>query len=537
MEPNSTGTRTRRRRTAGGAELMVALDAASTRPLHQQVYDALRDAILDGRIPPGGRLPSSRVLAAELGVARNTVMLAFDRLRVEGYLAGKRGGGTRVRTVIPDTTLAVARRERGRTAGARTPAPPAETAEPRAPRLSGRGEILVAAGRPVAARGGTKPVPFRIGIPAADAFPAEAWARLAARRWRQGRVPLGEIDAGGDPELCAAIAEYVVNARGVRCTAAQVLVVTGTQQALDLTARVLLEPGDAAWVEDPGYPGSRGALAAAGARLVPVPVDGEGLDVAAGERLAADARLACVTPSHQYPLGAVMSAPRRLALLAWARRADAWVFEDDYDSEFRYEGRPLPSLQGLDAEHRRPGEPARVLYAGTFNKTLVPGLRLGYLVVPETLAEPLRSARAATDRHASSFEQGVLADFLGEGHYARHLRRVRALYAERQAELLAIAEDEGLSEHLALAPDPAGLHLVGRLAPGTDDVAAAAAAREAGVEVYAISRYVLASPVPESARGLLLGYAAFTRDEIRDGVRRLANALEKWRRTEPAEGR
>jgi GntR family transcriptional regulator/MocR family aminotransferase len=496
------------------------------------VYDGLREAILAGRLTPGARLPSTRALAADLGVARTTVALAFDQLRVEGYVVGRRGGGTRVRDAIPDSVLDV----RPGAAARAIPSPPSArtraigaTRPPDAP-ISRRGAMLVHAGAPLAGRGGTRPVPFRLGVPALDAFPARLWARLTARRWRRGDVYLGDSDPAGEPALRAAVAEYVTNARGARCSADQVIVVTGTQQALDLTARVLLDAGDAVWVEDPGYAGAHAALAAAGARVVPVPVDDQGLDVAAGERVAPGARLAYVTPSHQFPLGAVMSAPRRLALLAWARRARAWVVEDDYDSEFRYAGRPLPCLQGLEAEQRAAGEQARVLYVGTFNKTLVPALRLGYLIVPEALVEVVRTARAAVDRHASTLAQGVLTDFIGEGHYARHLRRVRALYAERQATLLAAAADE-LDGLLALAPDAAGLHLVGRLPSGVSDVAAAQAALAEGVEVFPISRFTLARPrAPAAAGALLLSYAGFDDREIRRAVRRLRRALEGVRR-------
>ncbi|MFL5574609.1 MAG: PLP-dependent aminotransferase family protein [Gemmatimonadaceae bacterium] len=524
-----------RRRVADAPVLLLSLDATDARPLHRQVYDGLRDAILGGRLLPGARLPSTRALAADLGVARNTVALAFDQLRTEGYVSGKRGGGTRVRGVIPDALLTVrtARPARGHApprASAVAPGGARPAAErPAAARLSARGAVLVDAGARVARRGGTTPVPFRLGVPALDAFPTHLWARLTARRWRVGGVYLGDADPAGEPELRAAIAAYVTSARGASCTADQVLVVSGTQQALDLAARVLLDPGDAAWVEDPGYTGAHAALAAAGARLVPVPVDDEGLDVAEGERLAPDARLAYVTPSHQFPLGAVMSAPRRLALLAWARRASAWVAEDDYDSEFRYTGRPLPCLQGVDAERRAPGECARVLYVGTFNKTLVPGLRLGYLVVPDALVDAVRAARAATDRHPSTLAQGVLADFIGDGHYARHLRRVRALYAERQATLLAAAES-ALQGLLTLTPDAAGLHLVGRLPPAVGDAAATAAAAAAGVEVFPLSRFTLAPPAPTARGALLLSYAGFDGRAIRAGVQRLRGALQGLRR-------
>lgn len=536
--------------------------APRSAPLHQQVYDALRGAILDGRLAPGTRLPSSRTLAAELGVARNTVLEAFARLRTEGYVHGARGGGTRVRPLLPDALLAVgrpaaARVGRGRTSPGTLPGPQPvagpdvrsrrnapRPADAVAPRIAARSAALLAAGgalaRTAAHPGARTAVPFRLHTPDVSSFPSRLWARLEARRWRRDLVHLGDGDPAGEPALRAAVAAYVAAARAARCTAEQVIVVSGTQQALDLCARLLLDPGDAAWVEDPGYAGAHAALASAGARLVPVPVDGEGLDVAAGERLAPDARLAYVTPSHQFPLGAVMSAPRRLALLAWARRVGAWVVEDDYDAEFRYAGRPLPCLQGLDAgldagRYAGDGPPVgpttgatRVLYAGTFNKTLAPGLRLGYLVVPDALVDAARTVRAAADRHPPTLVQGVLADFVGEGHYARHLRRVRALYAERQAALLAAAP--ALDGRLALAPDPAGLHLVGWLPPGVRDAVAADAARALGVEVSALSRFTLGAgticPHPGRAReALLLGYAAFDERAIRAGVDRLRRAL------------
>ena len=510
-------------RAADAPTILVALDARSRDPLHRQVYDGLRGAILDRRLPAGARLPSTRALAADLGVARNTVALAFVQLRAEGYIAGRRGGGTRVRSATPDTLLHVrpnaVRARRG------APVPPSPARAPGSDTLlSFRGRALAAAGTPLVPRVATTAVPFRLGVPAIDAFPVKVWARLTARRWRGGGVHLADAHPAGDPALRRAIASYVGNARGVRCTAEQVFVVAGTQQALDLVVRLLVDRGDAVWLENPGYPEARALFADAGARLVPVPVDSEGLDVAAGERAAPDARLAYVTPSHQFPLGAVLSAPRRLALLAWAQRASAWVVEDDYDSEFRYTGRPLPCLQGLDAERGAHGAGARVLYIGTFSKSLVPGFRLGYLVVPEQLVDGFRAARTAVDRHAPTIAQGVLADFIGEGHYARHVRRVRALYAERQEVLLDAARTE-LGGLLEMAPDVAGLHLVGWLPRGTDDVAAARAASATGVEVSPLSRYYLA-PGNDSRGALLLNYAGFEAKELRSGVTRLRQALD-----------
>lgn len=500
----------------------MPLDAASAVPLHRQIYEGVRTGILSGRFAANTRLPSTRVLASELGVARNTVVLAFDQLGAEGYLSTRRGGGTRVRAGIPDSLINVnadrALRDRARRP-ARRIAPSARAAAPRTPaRIPARWTGVMrdlstwGAGRDVDA------VPFALGMPAVDAFPAALWSRLTARRWRSGGVFLGHAAAAGDRVLRDAIAAYVTSARGARCTPDQVLIVSGAQQALDLVARVLVEPGDPVWMEDPGYVGARGALAAAGARVIPVPVDAEGMDVARGERVAPAARLAYVTPSHQFPLGTIMSAARRLALLTWAHRVGGWVIEDDYDSEFRYAGRPIPCLQGLDAERNTE---SRVLYVGTFSKTLSPALRLGYLIVPDALVEVFRVARAVSGGHSPTVDQSVLADFIGEGHYVRHVRRVRALCAERQHALLECAARE-LDGVLELAPDAAGLHVVGWLPPRASDADATAAAEREGVDVTPLSRY---SAVRPRRGALLLGYAAFDERAIRGGVRRLARAL------------
>ncbi len=325
---------------------------------------------------------------------------------------------------------------------------------------------------------------------------------------------LGYGHPSGYRPLREEIAAYLGAARAVRCVWEQVIVVSGSQQALDLAARVLLDPGDAAWVEDPGYAGARGALTGAGARLVPVPVDEEGLRVSAGMARCADARLAHVSPSHQYPLGATMSLPRRLELLAWASRAGSWVIEDDYDSEFRYTGRPVEALQGLDAE-------GRVIYVGTFSKVLSPALRLGYLVVPPDLVDPFTAARELADRHAPTVEQATLARFIAEGHFARHVRRMRALYAERQVALVSAAARD-LPGLVDVGPAEAGMHLVGWLPADADDREASRRAEAGGVEANALSLYGIE---PLRRGGLLLGYAAVDEAGIRDGVRRLAAAL------------
>jgi GntR family transcriptional regulator/MocR family aminotransferase len=480
----------------------LGLDRALDVPLHRQLYEALRQAILEGRLRPGARLPSTRALAAELGISRNTVLAAVAQMTDEGYLAGRVGAGTTVRGTLPEALL-----------HARAPAPPAARGVATAAALSRRGAQLVH-GR-LGARPGAAPRPFRPGAPAYDASVITRWGQLTARRWGGvGRHLLDYGDPLGFAPLREAIATYLREARAVRCEAEQVVVVSGSQHGLDLAARLLLDAGDRAWIEDPGYLGARGALLAAGARLVPVPVDAAGLDVARAMRVAPDARLAYVTPSHQYPLGVTMSLDRRLALLEWARARRAWIVEDDYDSEYRYAGRPLASLQGLD----RGG---RVIYVGTFSKVLFPALRLGYLVVPPLLVDAFAAARGLVDRHPPSVTQAVLAEFIAEGSFARHVRRMRVRYAEQQAALVEAARRE-LDGALEVRPAAAGMHLVGWLPAAIEDGAASLAALQAGVEAPALSAFRLRRS-PRS--GLLLGYAAWSPAELRKAAATLAGAL------------
>jgi GntR family transcriptional regulator/MocR family aminotransferase len=327
---------------------------------------------------------------------------------------------------------------------------------------------------------------------------------------------MGYGDPAGYQPLREAIAAYLGRSRGVRCDTEQVIIVAGSQQGLDLTARVLLDPGDAVWMEDPGYRGALAALTAAGARVVPVPVDDQGLDPVAGNRREAHARLVYVTPSHQFPLGVVMTVSRRLELLKWAARRGAWVLEDDYDSEYRYRARPLAALQGLDTE-------GRVIYIGTFSKVLFPSLRLGYLVVPLDLIDTFTTGLAHTSGQARLFEQLVLADFMNEGHFERHIRRMRGLYQERQRALVAAAERD-LKGILEVAADEAGIHLIGWLPRGASDRAASRAAVAEGVYTPPLSFYCL---MERRRGGLLLGYACIDEGEIDSGVRRLAKALKR----------
>jgi GntR family transcriptional regulator/MocR family aminotransferase len=479
---------------------LIAVDPAARVPLYQQIYDELRSAILTGRLAPGARLPATRELASALGVARNTVMNAFDQLLAEGYLEGRVGDGTYVTRVLPDDLLYAP-------AGVQ----PAPRLGPAGQRLSRQGALLAAApANPVLHEG--PPRVFRPFVPALDSFPIALWAQLTARRYRRsGHSLLSASPSVGYPPLRAAIASYLGAARAVRCEPDQVMIVAGAQQALDLTARVLLDPGDAVWVEEPGYWGARGAFRGVGARLVHVPVDAEGLDIAAGRACCASARLAYVTPSHQFPLGMTMSLARRLALLQWASQSGSWVLEDDYDSEYRYVGRPLAALQGLDSA-------GRVIYLGSFSKVLFMGLRLGYLVVPPDLVDTFVRARMLMDLRPPTLEQAVLTDFIVEGHFGRHLRRMRALYAERQAILVDAVQQE-LAGLLSMTAAESGMHLVGWLGAGVDDKVAARQAADYDVVVPPLSAYY--SVVPPRG-GVLLGYAAFSESEIRAGVQRLA---------------
>ena len=499
----------------GGSDsvaLVKALERGSRVPLHRQLYLGLREDILMGRLVGGTRLPSTRELAESLGVSRNTVMDAFRQLLAEGYLEGRAGSGTYVAGSLPEDLLQARAVDRGES-GTKRPER----------RLSRRGELLAATPATVI-RDRSRPRAFRPGLPALDEFPLKTWQRLSREVGRNPYGLLGYGEPAGYRPLREEISAYLGAARAVRCSWEQVIVVSGSQQALDLTARLLLDPGDKVWVEDPGYAGARGALTGAGAVPVPVPVDEEGLDVEAGIERDANARLACVTPSHQYPLGATMSLSRRLALLDWADRRDAWVIEDDYDSEYRYSGRPLEALQGLDAG-------GRVIYVGTFSKVLFPSLRLGYLVVPPDLVGSFTTARELADRHSPLIEQAVLARFISEGHFTRHVRRMRKLYAGRQ-EALVEAANHHLRGLLDIRPAEAGLHLVGRLPEDVEDREASRHARAAGVEVPALSLY---GARPQARRGLLLGYAAVAEPEIQSGVRGLAKALEKFSSTSSRE--
>ncbi len=497
--------------------LALALDRESPVSLQQQLYDQVRDVILAGGLAPGSRLPSSRALAGELGCSRNTVVSAFDQLLSEGYLEGHAGSGTFVSRVLPEDLLGLA------PAGVREAAAPPAAPVAAETLLSDRGRALTALRR---RRHGPERA-FLPGIPETKEFPFDIWTRLHSRIWRHPSATLLRLGTpSGLQALREAIARYLGTFRGIACDWRQVIVTSGAQQSLDLMIQLLLGPGDAVWIEEPGYPGIRGPLIAAAARPVPLPLDGEGLLVAEGRRRAPGARAAIVTPTHHYPLGTPMSLARRLELLEWARDAGAWILEDDYDSEYRYAGRPLASLLSLAAGR---DEEAPVIYVGSFSKVLFPSIRVGYLVVPDSLIDAASAAQSALGTQPTAMVQPVLAAFIEEGHFATHVRRMRRLYATRQAVLVAAAQRH-LGDLLEVPPDDAGLHLMAWLKPDLaerlGDQGAAEVAAAAGIAVSPLSDYFMATPSRhESVQGLLLGYAAVPEDEIELGAQRLATAL------------
>jgi len=469
--------------------------------LYRWLYSELRTAILDGRLRPGSRLPATRDLAAAYRLSRATIVTAFEQLKSEGYVEGRSGSGTYVSQVLPEHLLDV-----------RGPKPEK--------RLPHRRIALSAYARRLQPFRGMAVRPmraFRPNQPALDLFPTDLWAQVAARRLR--RVSANLLAGGealGYRPLREAVAAYLNSSRGVKCSAEQVLILSGAQEALDRTARILLNPGESVWMEEPGYPGAGVVFRALGAQIRRVPVDSEGLSLEIGKKRWRAPRLVYVTPGHQFPLGVTMSLRRRLALLEWARRSGVLIFEDDYDSEYRYAGRPVPAMQGLD----RSGV---VIFAGSFTAVLFPALRLGYLVVPEEMVDVFAAAESVSTHHPPLLEQAVLCDFITEGHFARHIRRMREIYAQRLQVLLESAREKLLGA-LEISNVEAGLQTVGWLRSGFsgEKIANRAAARD--VEVVPLSRYASGRPRRE---GLILGFAAVDPKELRRGVDELAQILQK----------
>lgn len=443
------------------------------------------------------------MLAADLSLARNTILEAYEQLIAEGYLAARHGSGTYVAPDLPDRAF------RTETVASRV----AKDGHGVPPRLSDFAERLIAGEVPNAIDEETQKqanFEFRYGTPSFDEFPIDAWRTLTKRVLDYPpRELLGYGPTEGLPQLREALARYLQRSRGVRCDASQVLVVNGSQQALDVAARVLLNPGDAVAIEDPGYRGARAVFQAVGAKVVPVPCDSEGIVV---DLIPNDARVIYVTPSHQFPTGSVMSASRRLELLAKSARTGAVIIEDDYDSEFRYEGRPLAALQGLD-------EGGRVIYTGTLSKVLLPALRLGYMVAPPGLQPAITGAKWLTDRHVALLYQAVLALFIDEGHFERHLRRMRKVYETRRTTMLA-AFDEHFGDRAAITGTESGMHVLVNIQGVTDADEFMDSARKQGVGIYSARPYYLGKPPPGAS--FLMGYSSVSEDGIRRGIAILA---------------
>jgi GntR family transcriptional regulator / MocR family aminotransferase len=475
-------------------------------PAYRWLYTSLRAEILQGRLSPGTRLPSTRDLASQYGLARGTIVNAFEQLTSEGYVEGSVGSGTYVSKVLPEKLLHVASGEAAK------------------PEFGKRRPVVSNYGRRAKLFGGYENRPtraFRTNLPALDLFPMAVWTKITLRCLRRiSRRHLMGCDPLGHVPLRQAVAEYLSRSRGVRCVAEQVAIVSGVQEALDLTARLLLNPGDRVCVENPGYPGAALAFQAFGAKIITGGVDEQGIEI--GQLPAQGVRLIYVTPGHQFPLGTTMSLARRLQLLEWARKSGAVILEDDYDSEYRYSGRPIPALQGLDGG-------GLVVYAGSFSKVLFPALRLGYVVVPVAWVRHFEAIQSLTSRHAPVLEQLVLTDFITEGHFGRYLRRVREVYAERLSVLLEEARLR-LAGLLEISSVEAGLQTVGWLCGGIDAESAAAVAEKRNVDVTPVDRYSEGRVAPG---GLQLGFAAVDAQEIRRGVRELAIALESERKAIP----
>lgn len=476
--------------------LSLSVDRHGAEPLFRQLYNELRRVILSGAAAPGSRLPATRLLAAKLGVSRTSVVSVYEQLLAEGYAEGRVGAGTFVSRDMVEPPVAPKQAK----------AAPAPAAQP----------------TPAARYASLKPdynqfatIPFNTGRCSVDERTLQVWRRLTAAQLRTANpLWMGYSDPLGSLRLREAVARYLRAARGVECDPAQIMILSGTQQAIDLVIKVLIEPGDPVWIEDPAYPALHAALQAARATIVPVPVDKHGLVVSDGIAASPVARAVYVTPSHQSPSGVVLSMTRRLELLAWARDARSWVIEDDYDSEFRYAGRPLASLQGIDR-----GE--RVIYLGTFSKVIFPGLRLGYAVIPYELLDAMTAARFLADRHSPGLTEAIVTEFIEQGHFGAHLRRMCAQYRVAR-DYLAGAVHAKLGAFLEVAVPDQGMHLTARLRPGLDDAAVAHAALARGVVVRPLSTLYVAAP-PVSA--LMLGFTGYATPALQAGVDALAVAL------------
>lgn len=484
----------------------VVIDRRDKPPMHRQICAWFQCAIAEGRMRSGGRVPSSRELAAELGVSRGSVVNAYEQLLAEGYFETSVGVGTHIAKSIPGEFPTTRMWHAG------DPAVHEKNVAHR--QISDRASLW---NNPVTQPWLNAPGAFGVSLPALDHFPVDVWSKLMARHSRGvSRTMLTYGDPMGYGPLREAIAEYVRTVRGVRCDASQVLVTAGSQQGLQIASQVLLNPRDRVCMEEPGYPGARQAFAMANAEIVPISVDAEGIIVSELEAKGKCAKLVYVTPSHQYPMGVTMSSRRRMLLLNWACQNGTWIIEDDCDSEYPFDGRPIASLQGLDAD-------ARVLYVGTFSQAMYPALRLGYLVLPKDLTTACIAVRDCMDRFSPTLNQSVMAEFIREGHFARHLRRMRMIYSERRKAIMEVLQTN-LRDSAEIIGAEAGLHLVILLRAGVDDAAVANEAAAIGMSVMPLSS---CRTTAGGRCGLVLGYGCVDVQGIQEGVRKLGMCIER----------
>ena len=475
----------------------IQLSRESTVPLYMQLYQQIKALIASEQLRPGDRIPSSRALAAELNVSRVIVSQCFEYLIMEGYLEGKTGAGTFVAKVQPEHLLQAGSAAESNSPRVKNASPPPEEKKP---------------GSRITAQ------PFQIGTPSLDRFPYHIWQKIGNNVLRDlKQYHLGYEDTLGLWELRKAIAGYLRVARGVTCEAAQVMVVTGSQQGLNLVIQALLQPGEKAWMEDPGYHGARLAFRHAGITACPVPVQTDGLDINYAIQHYPDARLAYVTPAHQFPTGYTLSSEKKKQLLEWAAENNSWILEDDYDSEYRYEGMPLPCLQGAD-------HAGRVIYAGTFSKVLFPGLRLAYLVLPSAeLVSQFKIIKENTDRQSPAMEQYLLYHFMEGGHFLRHIRKMRLLYAERQQLLIDLINTK-LGDYLQVQHTPSGMHLLCWLKSGIDVAKLKKEVKSQALTAAFVENFTTTHQLPPA---ILLGFTAYSGYKLKTGVEKLLVCLQR----------
>ena len=491
---------------------LIAIERTARTPLHRQIYEAYRSAIGSGTLRPGQRVPSTRALASDLGVSRMPVLSAYDQLMAEGYFRSRVGAGTSVSELLPYQKVPV----EGDIAGQKVRA-----AKVRSVKIASRTSLLDSMDTPPWNQNGG---PFSVGQIPCDQFPFAVWNRLMSRHCRRTTTKsLDHSHPMGFKGLREVLSEYLRTARGVHCDSKQIMIVSGSQQAIDLAVRVLLDPGSRVWIEEPGYRYAWHVLALNGCHPIPVSVDDEGLDVAEGILRCKDARAALVTPTHQFPMGVSMSAARRFQLLEWAERSEGWILEDDYDSDFRYEGVPVSSLQGLDVN-------SRVVYIGTFSNVLFPPLRIGYLVIPNDLVERFLTVRFAMDIAPPTLYQAALADFIGEGHFGRHIRKMRLLYREHRDVLVRSIRKE--LPFVEVMGERAGMHLCITV-KGILDRDIVNRAAKANLDLVPLSLSYIGKAVRQ---GFILGYGSTSIDQLDEAVQRLRGVLSEACNATDAEG-